>query len=81
MENHSTAETRETLVRDLSNLKRDVTQIANDVREHSGAHVDAAKKHLADQVQSLRDAVSRQPLVLLGTGILIGFFLASRRRR
>jgi len=80
MENHTTDRTRETLVKDLSTLQRDVTKVAQDVKAHAGAHVDATKQRINEKVQAARDAVTARPLTLLGIGFLIGFIVASRRR-
>ncbi len=80
MENNSTSHTREALVKDISALKRDVVQVAQDVKHHAEAHVDATKQHINKKVQAARDAMSAQPLALIGIGFLLGFILASRRR-
>jgi ElaB/YqjD/DUF883 family membrane-anchored ribosome-binding protein len=80
MENNSTNSTREALVNDISNLKRDVTQVAQDVKDHAGAHVEATKQRINDKVQAVRDAAAARPLLVLGIGFLIGFILGVRRR-
>jgi ElaB/YqjD/DUF883 family membrane-anchored ribosome-binding protein len=79
MENN-TSPTRENLVKDISALQRDVTQIAEDLKAHAVAKVEATKQRIHEKVESARAAVSSRPLAILFVGFLIGFIIGSRRR-
>ena len=81
MENNSTDQTREALATDIANLKRDVAQIATDVKQHAGAQVEATKSHINQKVQSFKDYATERPLAVFGVGFLVGFIVALRLRK
>ena len=82
MENESPiTETRETLVKDIDQLKKNAAQVVQDVREHANAHVDETKKRVADTIQGVQDSVMSHPLALIGVGLLLGFLFGRRSMR
>jgi ElaB/YqjD/DUF883 family membrane-anchored ribosome-binding protein len=80
MPNH-TVETRDALFKDVDKLKRNAAQVAQDVREHATAHVDETRQRVTDTFQSVREAVTEQPLALLGIGFAAGLLLGLRLSR
>ena len=74
-------DTGETLANDIQTLKKDVAQIAYDLKGHAGAHVDTARQFLTDHVQSARDMAGDKPLAVLAIGFLLGFVFALRLKR
>jgi ElaB/YqjD/DUF883 family membrane-anchored ribosome-binding protein len=81
MENHSTADTREALVKDVDKLKQDAAQIAQDVKAHATAHVDATRQRFKDAVSAAQARAAAHPFTILGIGFAVGFVFGSRRRR
>jgi hypothetical protein len=81
MENSSTEKTGEVLGKDLTNLKKDVAQIAADVKQHGRAHVEATKELINEKIKLAREAAAARPLAIFGVGFLIGFLFALRCRR
>ncbi len=73
--------TSETLIKDLNALKKDVNQLAADVKHQAGAHVDATRQMVVDKIQLAREAAAARPLFILGTGFLLGFLFALRVRK
>ena len=80
MENH-TKKTRQALVHDVAELKRNATQVAQDVREHASAHVDATKQRVSDTFLTVKESVTSHPFSLLGIGFVLGFLFGFRFRR
>jgi ElaB/YqjD/DUF883 family membrane-anchored ribosome-binding protein len=80
MQNHTTAATREALIKDVDKLKRDTVQITQDVKEHATAHVDEARKKVNDSLQAVRDGISEHPFAILGIGLFVGFLFGLRHR-
>jgi ElaB/YqjD/DUF883 family membrane-anchored ribosome-binding protein len=78
--NHLTSQTRETLTKDVNNLKRDARQIADDVKKHAVAHVDETKQRINDTIDFVRNYATTHPFALLGFGVVFGFILGRRRR-
>ncbi len=78
--NHLTRHTRETLVNDVDNLKRDARQIADDVKKHAVAHVDETKQRINATIDLVRNYATAHPLTLLGCAVAFGFILGRRRR-
>jgi hypothetical protein len=81
MENNTPADTSEALSKDLATLKRDVTQIATDVKHHATAHVDATRQLVAEKIKIAREAAAARPLAILGVGFLLGFLFGLRCKR
>jgi chaperonin GroEL (HSP60 family) len=77
----STSDTRETLVKDVNQLKQDATRIAQDVKAHANAHVDETKRRLNDALNAVQARLAERPLLLLGVGFVLGYVFAGRRRR
>jgi hypothetical protein len=78
--NHVTAQTRDALVKDVANLKRDVSQIAQDVRAHADAHIEATKQLVNEKLEAMRENVSHRPLTILFVGFVLGYLFAGRRK-
>lgn len=76
-----TTETRETLAKDVDQLKSDVAKIAGDAKAHANAHVDEARKRLNDAVASAQAQIAAHPFAVLGVGIFLGYVFGRRRRR
>ena len=68
MENNTT-HTAEALAKDLAALKRDVARLAEDVKHHAGAHVDATRQIIHEKINLAREAAASRPLVILGAGL------------
>jgi hypothetical protein len=76
-----TTETRENLVKDVGQLKDDVTKIAADAKAHATAHVDEAKKRVNDAIATLQHELFSHPFAILGAGLALGFIFGRRSRR
>jgi len=72
-------------------IKKDVGHLAKDVKDHANRSVDILKDEAnsrlgefrgraTDLVQTVKDYASENPLHAFGVGVLIGLFLARRRR-
>jgi ElaB/YqjD/DUF883 family membrane-anchored ribosome-binding protein len=81
MENHSTESLRDTLTHDVNVLKRDVAQLAQDVKTHAETYVASTRDRLQEKVQSTRDALSERPLLVLTAVFVLGYILGHRGRR
>lgn len=81
MEKSATEQTSEVLAKDLTNLKKDVSQIASDMRQHAKAHVDTTKELINEKIKLAREAAAARPLAIFGVGFLVGFLFALRCRR
>ena len=81
MTNSTTSKTRAALLHDVDKLKHNAVQVAEDVREHATAHVDATKQRVTDAFQNVREDVLNRPLFLVGVGLVLGLLLGSRLRR
>ena len=81
MENKSTTETGEALTKDLTALKQDVTQIAEDLKFHAGAHAKATRERVQEKIKAAREAAAARPFAILGVGFLVGFVFGLRCRR
>lgn len=80
-EGSATAKTRDALVKDVENLKKNAAQVVQDVREHANAHVDETKKRVTDTIQGMQKSMTTHPVALLGIGLLIGFLFGRRFTR
>jgi ElaB/YqjD/DUF883 family membrane-anchored ribosome-binding protein len=80
MQNHTTAATREALMKDVDKLKRNTVQIVHDVQDHATAQVDEAKKQIHDRLQTVRDGITQHPFAILGIGLAVGFLFGLRHR-
>jgi ElaB/YqjD/DUF883 family membrane-anchored ribosome-binding protein len=80
MQNHTTAATREALIKDVDKLKRNTVQIVHDVQDHANAQVDETKKRINDSLQTVRDSITQHPFAVLGIGLAVGFFFGLRHR-
>jgi ElaB/YqjD/DUF883 family membrane-anchored ribosome-binding protein len=78
--NNTTAGTRETLVKDVDQLKKDATKIALDVKAHANAHVEQTKKRVNDTISAAQARVSAHPFAILGIGLALGYVFGARRR-
>jgi ElaB/YqjD/DUF883 family membrane-anchored ribosome-binding protein len=78
---NTVAKTRETLIKDVDKLKRDAFQVAEDVREHAGAHVDQGRQRINDTYDTVRETLTNNPLALVGIGFALGILLSFRFRR
>jgi ElaB/YqjD/DUF883 family membrane-anchored ribosome-binding protein len=76
----STTETRDTLVKDVEQLKNDVAKITTDAKSHATAHVDEARQRVNEAIASLQAQLASHPFAILGVGIVLGFFFGRRRR-
>ena len=81
MENHSSSETRDVLVKDVNELKKNVVQVAQDVRQHASAHVDETKQRVKETVKNFQDSLGPHPVMLLGLGFALGFLFGLRFSR
>ena len=81
MENDKITNTRETLVKDADDLKRNVGKVAQDVKEHATAHVDFVKDHANDTYQQLSNYARENPIQVVAGAFVLGFVIASWRRR
>jgi ElaB/YqjD/DUF883 family membrane-anchored ribosome-binding protein len=79
MENHTTAQTRDVLIKDVDTLKRDAIKITQDVKKHANAHVDETRQRFQDAFDQARDFVNDHPLALIGAGFFLGFVFGRRR--
>ena len=77
----STSETKDNLVKDVGQLKSDVTKIAQDAKAHAHAHVDEARQRVNDAIATLQAQLAAHPFAILGTGLLLGYIFGRRRRR
>jgi ElaB/YqjD/DUF883 family membrane-anchored ribosome-binding protein len=77
----STTETRDTLVKDVEQLKNDVAKITKDAKSHATAHVDQARQRVNEAIASLQAHLAAHPFAILSAGIVLGFFFGRRRRR
>ncbi len=78
--NHSTSRTREILADDVSNLKRDISQLAQDMKSHADAHLAATRELINGKIHAMRENLSHRPLTLLFAGFILGYLFAGRRR-
>jgi hypothetical protein len=81
MEKNPTENTGEVLAKDLTNLKKDVAQIAADVKHHAKAHVDTTRQLINEKIKLAREAAAARPLAIFGVGFLCGFVFAMRHRK
>ena len=81
MTNDKITATRETLINDTGNLKRDAAQIVDDVKNHAYAHVDAAKDTVNNAFDQARDYVKERPLHVAAAAFFIGFLIGTFRRK
>jgi ElaB/YqjD/DUF883 family membrane-anchored ribosome-binding protein len=81
MENHSTENIRETLVNDVNALKRDVAQLAEDMKSHAQTYVTTTKQRIQEKVESAQDALSSRPLAVLTAVFVLGFLCGLRSRK
>jgi len=79
--NDSTTETHEALVKDVAKLKKDATQIAQDVKAHANAHVDKTKKRFNEAVSNAQSTAAAHPFAILAAGVVLGYIFGARRRR
>jgi ElaB/YqjD/DUF883 family membrane-anchored ribosome-binding protein len=79
MQNH-TSETRQALVKDVDKLKQNAVQIAQDVRDHASAHVDETKQRVTDTYVNAREALTENPLAILGIGFVLGLIVGLKLR-
>lgn len=77
----STTDTRDALVKDVEQLKRDVAKITNDAKSHANAHVDEARRRLNDAIATAQAQLATHPFAILGFGLVLGFIFGRRRRR
>jgi hypothetical protein len=81
MDQNSTARTREALNKDFTNLKRDVTQVATDAKQHAGAQVGAAWDSINEGVESIRQKLLAQPVAVLGLVFMLGVLFGLRLKK
>jgi len=81
MENDKITKTREAIFNDTVALKRDVNQIATDVRDHASAHVDFVKGKASDSFQKVCDYARENPLHLVAAAFALGLFIGFTRRK
>ena len=81
MNNNAITTTRETLIDDAETLKRDVGQVAQDVRKHANSHVDFVRNKASDSLQRISDYVRENPLCVVGAAFALGLFVGFTRRK
>ena len=79
MENTLTT-TRDTLLKDVDLLKKNVLQFASDVHEQSGIHVGETKKKVTDSYKYALDQATAHPFALLGIGLALGLLIGYSRK-
>lgn len=75
------SDTRQALVDDAVELKRNVGQIAQDVKEHATAHVDFVKDRANDSYQRACDHARENPLHLIAAAFFFGLVIGFTRRK
>jgi ElaB/YqjD/DUF883 family membrane-anchored ribosome-binding protein len=81
MENKEISQTHDALVEDAAKLKKNVSKIADDAKEHALAHVNAVKSRANDQVEKAFDYVREHPVHALLGAFALGLFVGITRRR
>lgn len=79
MENNSTTNTREALLKDLDLLKKNASQVVQDVKDHANARVTETRQHVTGAIGQAREKTRAHPLAILSVGLVIGFILGRRR--
>ena len=74
------ANTRDTLLKDVELLKKNVLQLASDVQEQSGLHVGVTKKKVTDAYKCVVDQAVAHPFALLGAGLALGLLIGLTRK-
>ncbi|MCE0484580.1 MAG: hypothetical protein LV479_10115 [Methylacidiphilales bacterium] len=73
--------TRDTLIKDMDNLKRDAGQIVEDVKEHASTHVKATKDKANEAFDFACNCAKEHPLKLAAAAFFIGFITGTFRRK
>jgi ElaB/YqjD/DUF883 family membrane-anchored ribosome-binding protein len=81
MTNNTITSTRETLIKDADNLKKDAGHIVEDVKKHAASHVDAVKDKVNDTFDLARGFAKEHPLKLAAAALFIGFVIGTFRRK
>jgi ElaB/YqjD/DUF883 family membrane-anchored ribosome-binding protein len=81
MESKEISQTHDALVSDTAKLKKSVSKVAEDVKDHATAHVNFVKDKATDTIEKIADYARENPLHIAAGAFALGLFIGFTRRK